>query len=70
MDSKRLTLHGHEVAGKTKRVRTVLYWALEQEKEAGERLVAAIFSQVRGKGGFRPDSLNFVGTDAIRNQSD
>lgn len=58
------------VAGKTKRVRTVLYWALEHEKDAGERLVTAIVSQVRGKGGFRPDSPNFVGADAIKNLAD
>lgn len=52
--------------GKAKRVRTVLYWALEFDRDAGERLVAAIVSQVRGKGGFRPDSENYAGADAIK----
>ncbi len=56
--------------GKAKRIRTVLYWAIEFDKDAGERLVAAIVSQVRGKGGFRPDSENFAGADAIRNLAD
>jgi hypothetical protein len=67
LDSADPVQQGQGTVGKTKRVRAVLYWALEHNLEAGERLVAAMVAQVRGKGGFRGESQNFVGVEAIRN---
>src|SRR5947209_6723031 len=55
-----------QTVGKAKRVRATLSWALEHHYEAGETLIAAIIAQVRGCGGFRPASPNFVGTEVIR----
>lgn len=51
--------------GKTKRLRAVLSWALEHESSRGEELVAYIVALIRGLGGFRPQSPNYVGADAI-----
>jgi len=53
--------------GKEKRVRHVLSWALEHDEEAGERLIASLIDQIRAFGGFRPESPNYVGEDAIAN---
>jgi hypothetical protein len=52
--------------GKAKRVRGVLHWAIENDIEKGERLVYLLVAVVRGVGGFREGSSNFVGTDAIQ----
>jgi len=52
-------------AGKAKRVRAVLSWAIEYEPEAGGRFVYSFLSEIRGHGGFRSGSPNFVGQDAI-----
>jgi hypothetical protein len=52
--------------GKAKRVRGVLHWAIENDIEKGERLVYLLVALVRGVGGFREASSNFVGHDAIR----
>jgi hypothetical protein len=54
-----------QAVGKAKRVRAVLTWALEQAPEGGEIFVAALIAMLRGKGGFRNGSPNFVGEDAI-----
>ncbi len=54
-----------QVVGKAKRVRAVLSWALEHDHEKGERFVAAFIAMLKGKGGFRKDSPNFVGDDAL-----
>jgi hypothetical protein len=51
--------------GKAKRVRAVLYWAIENAPERAEVFVAAMIALVRGKGGFRPESPNFVGVEAV-----
>jgi hypothetical protein len=51
--------------GKAKRVRGVLNWAIENEIEKAERFVAGLLSAVKGCGGFRNESPNFVGSDAI-----
>lgn len=53
--------------GKEKRVRATLSWALEHDPAAGELLVARLISHLRARGGFRSDSANYVGADAIRN---
>jgi hypothetical protein len=59
-----------QIVGKAKRLRATLSWALEHHFEAGETLVAAIVAQVRGCGGFRPTSPNFVGVESIRDLAD
>ena len=53
--------------GKAKRVRAVLSQSLEGEVQKGQVLVAALVADVKGLGGFRPTSTNFVGKDAIEN---
>jgi hypothetical protein len=54
-----------QVVGKAKRVRAVLFWGIENAPEKAESFVAATIALVRGKGGFRPGSPNFVGEEAI-----
>jgi hypothetical protein len=54
-----------QAVGKAKRVRAVLNWALEHNYQAGELLAGGLVAQVRGCGGFRPTSPNFVGTENI-----
>lgn len=58
--------HGQTV-GKAKRVRATLNWALENDNEAGGDLVSSLVSLVRGHGGFRETSTNYVGSEAITN---
>lgn len=53
--------------GKAKRVNAVLNWALEYDQEAGETFVISLLSLIRGHGGFREDSPNFIGNESIRN---
>jgi len=56
-----------QLVGKAKRVRGTLSWALENDHAAGESLVENIISLIRGCGGFRSPSPNFVGSEAIEN---
>ena len=51
--------------GKTKRVRSTLSWALEHDPQAGSRLVSNLLGLIRGHGGFRDTSPNYVGKHAI-----
>ena len=51
--------------GKAKRVRTVLSWSIEHHIDGGRELVERITALVRGCGGFRRESPNYVGEDAI-----
>jgi hypothetical protein len=51
--------------GKHKRLREVLTAALDGEPDSGAQLVVLLIGNVRGNGGFRPDSPNFCGADAI-----
>lgn len=53
--------------GKAKRVRAVLSWAIENHFEDGRGFVERLTGMVRSCGGFRPDSPNYVGKDAINN---
>jgi len=53
--------------GKRKRVHAVLNWALEHDEARGEKLVALLLATVRAAGGFRSDSPNYVGEEAISN---
>ncbi len=52
---------------KRKRVRYVLTWALEHDTDRGERLLVQLIGMIRGFGGFRADSPNYVGADAVEN---
>jgi hypothetical protein len=55
-----------QLVGKAKRVRGILSWAMENSPEAGGLLVANLISHIRGCGGFRPTSPNFVGAEAFK----
>ncbi len=59
-----------QTVGKAKRVRAVLYWGLEHSPDKAESFVAALIALVRGKGGFRAGSSNFVGEEAILDARD
>lgn len=54
-----------QVVGKAKRMRGTLSWALEHEPESGGKLVVSLVNYIRGQGGFRENSPNFVGRTAI-----
>ncbi len=56
-----------QTVGKAKRIRATLSWALENDVEAGGELVSSIISLVRGHGGFRDTSPNYVGESVIEN---
>ena len=53
--------------GKRKRVRAVLRYAIEHDEAAGRRLVGYLIGELRGNGGFRSTSPNYVGAEAIEN---
>ena len=53
--------------GKSKRVRGTLSWALSNNIQAGETLVSGLIATVQGYGGFRPESANYCGAEAIAN---
>jgi hypothetical protein len=59
-----------QVVGKAKRVRAVLSWALDNAPDQAEIFVAGLIALVRGKGGFRRGSPNYVGDDAIADAAD
>lgn len=56
-----------QTVGKAKRVRSTLSWALDAVPEAGGQFVSALIANIKGHGGFRETSPNFVGSDAIAN---
>jgi hypothetical protein len=56
-----------ERRGKEKRVRAVLGWAIENDEAAGRKFVSYLVAEVRGCGGFRQGSPNYVGSDPIEN---
>ena len=53
--------------GKAKRVRSTLSWALEHNPTAGSSLVSNLLELIRGHGGFRNASPNYVGEHSIEN---
>jgi hypothetical protein len=53
------------VVGKAKRVRATLSWGLENAPNRAEVFVAGLIAHVKGCGGFRKGSPNFVGEEAI-----
>jgi hypothetical protein len=54
-------------AGKAKRVKSVLSWAIENDPAAGQEFVANFVALLRGHGGFRDTSPNFVGKHIVEN---
>ncbi|SHN30711.1 abortive infection family protein [Rhizobacter sp. OV335] len=56
-----------QTVGKMKRIRAVLSWALEGAPDAGGSFAISFVSLVRGHGGFRVGSPNYVGADALGN---
>ena len=56
-----------QTVGKAKRIRATLYWALENDQEAGSNLIELMLAQIRAVGGFRPSSPNYVGNEQILN---
>jgi hypothetical protein len=56
-----------QTVGKTKRIRSILSWALEHNPDAGSQFAYSLIGLVRGQGGFREASPNYVGKDAIEN---
>lgn len=58
--------HG-QVIGKAKRVRAILSWAIDNNPDAGSKLIEQLLSKVRASGGFREQSTNYVGAEAILN---
>lgn len=60
----------HQSVGKAKRVRHVLSASLEADPVAGARLVGALLDVLRAAGGFRTESENYVGNEAIANLRD
>lgn len=59
--------HNGRTVGKAKRIREVLTWAIDNNIEAGEKLVWYLLSLVKGLGGFRNSSPNYVGEETINN---
>jgi hypothetical protein len=53
--------------GKFKRMQAVLLFALDQDEVAGQRLLGKLVAAVRSDGGFRVDSENYVGAEAVTN---
>lgn len=56
-----------KTVGKAKRVRAVLTWAIDNNSIAGEKLVYLLLSLVKSVGGFRQESTNYIGSEAIEN---
>ena len=56
-----------QTVGKAKRIRATLSWAFEHRPEAGGALVVSLLQVIRGYGGFRESSPNYVGHHAIEN---
>jgi hypothetical protein len=59
-----------QLVGKAKRVRAALSWALENKQDAGESLVGSLLAHLRGCGGFRATSPNYVGADIIKDAAE
>jgi len=53
--------------GKTKRIRSVLSWAIENDVASGQKFVMALLAFLQSHGGFRRESPNYCGLDPIAN---
>jgi len=58
---------GGRPIGKAKRIRGALNWALANNQQGGEAFIPALISTVQGYGGFRPQSANYCGLEAVAN---
>lgn len=56
--------------GKTKRVRSVLSWAIENNSVLGEKFTLSFIQLIKSCGGFRQKSSNYVGAEGIKNLQD
>lgn len=56
-----------QTVGKAKRVRAVLSGALDNNLDAGAKLIEQLLAKLRACGGFREQSPNYVGKEAIQN---
>lgn len=56
-----------QTIGKAKRVRAVLYGAMDTDPARSAQFVIGLLSKIRASGGFRPSSTNYVGEEAIEN---
>ncbi|OCX77467.1 hypothetical protein A6M27_00290 [Acidithiobacillus thiooxidans] len=56
---------GNQPIGKAKRIRFVLNWALDNNVENGRIFVDKMLALLRGCGGFREGSPNYVGANVI-----
>lgn len=54
-----------QVVGKAKRVRGVLSWGMENAPQNASRFAEALLAVIKGSGGFRESSPNYVGREAI-----
>ncbi|MGV7196537.1 abortive infection family protein [Xanthomonas axonopodis] len=54
-----------QIVGKAKRVRGVLSWALENNVQNGKQFVVSLLSFIRSRGGFRQNSPNYSGAEAV-----
>lgn len=54
-----------QVVGKAKRVRGVLSWGMENAPENASQFAEALLAVIRGFGGFRETSPNYVGRDVV-----
>lgn len=59
-----------KTVGKAKRVRAILMWSIEHAYENGRGFVGQFVSQIRSCGGFRVESPNYVGDEAITSLRD
>lgn len=59
-----------QTVGKAKRVRAILSWAVENNFEGGQGFVGQLTEMVKSCGGFRENSPNYVGADAINGLRD
>lgn len=56
-----------QTVGKAKRVRAVLSGALDNNLDAGAKLIEQLLAKLRACGGFREQSPNYVGKEPIQN---
>jgi len=54
-----------DTVGKTKRVREVLSYALDRDREAGDRLVRSLVGAIKAAGSFRQGSASYAGEQVI-----
>lgn len=54
-----------QTVGKAKRIRSVLTWAIENAFDDGRSFIEQMVAMIRSCGGFRADSPNHVGLEAI-----